>query len=173
MKRRLERSGGVGREQGGFAALGSGRRGVVFASVVALGLAWLSLSALAQDKAVESAVISGGGGSSSGSRFQVTGTIGQVDASVSRMAGTRFGVQGGFHALIAIQTPGAPELSIRVSGGQVVVSWPDEVEGWILQESGKVGPAAAWSSSIGVTDNRLTLGLPTGNRFYRLQRSAP
>ncbi len=139
--------------------------------IAALVLGFPAWDARAQDKAVSTSVVPGGGGVSTGSRFSVTGTVGQHDATVTQLVGSRFGIQGGFHALVAIQTPGAPELSISVSGGQVTVSWPAETTGWMLQESGVVGGGASWSSSVGVSNNRLILGLPNGNRFYRLQRS--
>ena len=49
----------------------------------------------------------GGGGTSTGGGYTVTGTIGQPDAGT--MGGGTFSLNGGFWGIIAaIQTPGAP-----------------------------------------------------------------
>lgn len=139
--------------------------------LVAFALGFIAQNAQAQNKAVSLSVVSGGGGVSKGSRFSVTGSIGQHDATVTRMAGSRFGVQGGFHALVAIQTPGAPELSISVSNGQVIVSWSAEASGFTLEQTGALGPPANWTTSPGVSDNQLRLTSPSGTLFFRLAPS--
>ena len=63
-----------------------------------------------------------GGGTSTGGVFTVTGTVGQPDAGT--MSGGPFTLEGGFWGLIAaIQTPGAPLLSVwRTDTNTVVVS---------------------------------------------------
>lgn len=69
---------------------------------VSTGIFLLSVSALvlAQssggDFEVTKHTIDGGGGTSSGEGFTITGTIGQPDASVQPMTGESFSVQGGF-----------------------------------------------------------------------------
>src|SRR6266850_395886 len=68
--------------------------------------------------------IDGGGGSSSGGVYSVSGTIGQPDAS-SAMTGGGYSLTGGFWSLLAVQTPGAPLLTIaRTSTNTIAVSWP-------------------------------------------------
>jgi hypothetical protein len=52
--------------------------------------------------------IAGGGGTSTGSVYSISGTIGQPDAS-GAMTGGSYSLTGGFWALISlVQTPGAP-----------------------------------------------------------------
>src|SRR5512136_1880194 len=67
--------------------------------------------------------IDGGGGTSTGGSYTVSGTIGQPDAGV--MSGGQYSVTGGYWAMIAaVQTPGLPNLNIRfVTPNSVVVSW--------------------------------------------------
>src|SRR5271166_1518915 len=68
--------------------------------------------------------VSGGGGTSTGGVYSVSGTIGQPDAGAA-MSGGNYSVAGGFWSLISVvQTPGAPTLSVTHSGNSVIVSWP-------------------------------------------------
>src|ERR1017187_8901114 len=76
--------------------------------------------------------ISGGGGTSTGSVYSVSGTIGQPDAS-GAMTGGIYSMTGGFWSLYAVQTPGAPLLTITHVGNQAIVSWSPSVTGWTLQ----------------------------------------
>src|SRR5271165_4867583 len=79
----------------------------------------------AQNYSIDWYKIAGGGGTSSGGNYSVSGTIGQPDAGVA-MSGGSYSVTGGFWSLISVvQTPGLPNLTISYSGNQVVVSWPD------------------------------------------------
>jgi hypothetical protein len=55
-----------------------------------------------------------GGGTSTGSVYAVSGTIGQHDAG-GPMSGGNYSLTGGFWALYAVQTPGAPVLSIKLT----------------------------------------------------------
>jgi len=66
--------------------------------------------------------ISGGGGTSTGGTYQVSGTIGQPDAS-GAMTGGNYSLTGGFWSLYAVQTAGAPLLTITYIGNQAIVSW--------------------------------------------------
>ncbi len=86
----------------------------------------------AQSLAMQRHVIAGGGGSSAGGAFTLSGTVGQPDASTP-LTGGAFSLTGGYWALpVAVQTPGAPHLSVGFSNGLVVVSWPLNVEGFVL-----------------------------------------
>jgi hypothetical protein len=131
----------------------------------------LPVAGFAQSYTVDWYKISGGGGTSAGGNYQVSGTIGQPDASVA-MSGGNYSVTGGFWALIqVVQTPGAPTLYISHAGNTVTVYWQD-VTGWSLVQSGNLTtPMGSWSASAGVTPgvtNSLTLTNPVGNIFYRL-----
>jgi hypothetical protein len=127
----------------------------------------------AQSYTVDWYKISGGGGTSTGGTYQVTGTIGQPDAS-GAMNGGNYSVTGGFWALISVvQTPGAPTLYISGSGTNVTVYWQD-VSGWNLIQSGNLTtPVGSWSTSSSPTltngTNYLNLVNPSGNLFFRLK----
>src|ERR1035441_53996 len=72
----------------------------------------LSLTALAQSYSIDWYKIAGGGGTSTGATYQVTGTIGQPDAG-GAMTGGGYSVTGGFWLLISVvQTAGLPNLVI-------------------------------------------------------------
>src|ERR1035437_9715226 len=96
--------------------------------------AWL-IPALgfAQSYSIDWYKIAGGGGTSTGGTYQVSGTIGQHDAG-NAMSGGNYSLTGGFWSLISVvQTPGAPLLTITYSGNQAIVSWSPSVTGWTLQ----------------------------------------
>ena len=116
--------------------------------------------------------ISGGGGTSGGGNFSISGTIGQPDASANNaLTGGNFSLTGGFWSLYAVQTAGAPTLFISRSNNVVTVYWQN-VSGWSLQQNNNLATPLGWASSSGITTgngtNYLTLTSPPGNRFYRL-----
>ena len=126
----------------------------------------------AQQYSVDWYKISGGGGTSTGGVFTVSGTIGQPDAS-SAMTGGNYSVTGGFWSLISVvQTAGAPALNITHAGASVIVSWPYPSTGWTLQQNPDLTPGN-WSTSGGIandgTNNFITLTSPMGKLFYRLK----
>jgi hypothetical protein len=135
----------------------------------------LTTSALAQNYSIDWYTIDGGGGTSTGGVYSVTGTIGQPDAG-ALMTGGNYTLQGGFWAIQAVQTPGAPLLSIaRTTTNTVLVSWPSPSTGWTLQQNTNSISSLNWSNAPGpVQDDGSTKTLivnpPTGNRFYRLFR---
>src|ERR1039457_7002310 len=93
---------------------------------------------LAQQYSIDWSKVAGGGGTSTGGTYQVTGTIGQPDAG-SAMSGGQYSVTGGFWSLIAvIQTAGALKLTIAHSGNSVTVSWPLGSGGFALQQNNNV-----------------------------------
>ncbi len=143
-------------------------------TAIALLLATLDIqlsTVAAQNYSIDWYKIAGGGGTSAGGNFSVSGTIGQPDAG-GPMTGGNFSLTGGFWALISVvQTPGAPTLYISHSGSTVTVYWQN-VAGWNLQQNNNLATPAGWSSSSGITTsngtNYLTLPGPAGNRFFRL-----
>jgi len=141
---------------------------------------WLLLSTLnsqlstarAQQYSIDWYKIAGGGGTSTGGVYSVSGTIGQHDAG-GPMSGGNYSLTGGFWALISVvQTPGAPTLYISHSGNTVTVYWQN-VSGWSLQQNANLA-TASWTTSGGVTTsngtNYLSLSSPPGNLFFRLSR---
>ena len=76
--------------------------------------------------------VSGGGGTSTNGQYSLSGTIGQHDAG-GPMTGGSYSLTGGFWALYAMQTPGAPRLSIKVTTtNTVMVYWPSPSSGFNL-----------------------------------------
>jgi hypothetical protein len=125
----------------------------------------------AQSYTIDWYKVAGGGGTSTGGTYQVSGTIGQPDAS-GAMTGGNYSLTGGFWALISVvQTPGAPTLSISHSGNTVTVYWQD-VSGWSLQQNNDLTVPAGWSNNSNWTTlngtNYLNITPPTGNLFFRL-----
>jgi len=129
------------------------------------------LPAWAQQYSIDWYKVAGGGGTSTGGTYSVSGTIGQHDAG-GPMTGGNYSLTGGFWALISVvQTPGAPTLYISHAGNTVTVYWQN-VSGWTLHQNGNLATPAGWSASSGVAllngTNYLNLTSPTGNQFYRL-----
>jgi len=114
--------------------------------------------------------IAGGGGTGTGGVYQVTGTIGQHDAS-GTLNGGQYSLTSGFWSLVnVVQTPGAPWLSISYLGSQSVVSWSPAVTGWTLQTNANLA-TSAWGDYLGpVVNNRITNSTPPGNLFFRLKQ---
>jgi len=121
----------------------------------------------AQQYSVDWYKISGGGGTSTGSTYSVSGTIGQPDAS-GAMQGGNYSVTGGFWSLYAVQTVGAPLLTITNAGNQAIVSWSPSATGWTLQTNANLS-TPTWGNYLGtVVNNSATNSPPRGNLFFRL-----
>ena len=126
-------------------------------------------SADAQIYSIDWYKIAGGGGTSTGGVFSVSGTIGQHDAG-GPLTGGNYSLTGGFWALYAVQTPGAPLLTIHYIGNQAVVSWPSSVTGWTLQTNNNL-TTGTWGNYLGaVVNNCVTNCPPRGNWFFRLKQ---
>ena len=126
-------------------------------------------TASAQSYTIDWYKVAGGGGTSTGGTYAVSGTIGQPDAS-SAMTGGSYALTGGFWALYAVQAPGAPLLTITYSGNQAIVSWPSSVTGWTLQTNINLS-TATWGNYVGnSSNNRATNAPPKGNVFFRLHQ---
>lgn len=127
-------------------------------------------TAVAQSYSLNWATIDGGGGTSTGGVFAVRGTIGQPEAG-GPMTGGSFAVTGGFWALpIAVQTPGAPTLTIaRVNASQVRISWAPNTPGFVLQETATLTPPN-WVNSPSGAANPVTVASSPNAKFYRLRK---
>ena len=145
-------------------------------AIATLLLAFTLSAAHAQSYTIDWQTIDGGGGTSTGGVYSVTGTIGQPDAGPA-MSGGNFTLQGGFWGIItAVQMPGAPLLSIfRTTTNTVAVFWPSPSTGWTLQQNTNSVSSVNWSNVTATiqddgTSKTLIVNPPTGNRFYRLNR---
>jgi hypothetical protein len=133
---------------------------------------FLIASSRAQQYSIDWHTIDGGGGTSTGGVYSVSGTIGQPDANQQAMTGGNFSLIGGFWSIFAMQTPGAPLLSIERIGGNVHVFWQKPATGFVLDQSLTV--TGAWSQvsfpyATNATDVSITVPSPAGNKFYRLR----
>ena len=128
----------------------------------------------AQSYSIDWFTIDGGGGTSTGGVFSVSGTIGQPDAG--HMSGGNFTLDGGFWGIIAaVQTPGSPLLRVVLTGtNAVVVAWPTPSTGFALQQNLSVNNAGGWSNvtnavNVVGSENQVIVAPPVGNRFFRLK----
>ena len=120
--------------------------------------------------------VSGGGGTSTGGVYTVSGTIGQPDAS-GAMSGGQYSVTGGFWSLInVVQMPGVPNLLITPNGANSVrIIWPDPATNtYTLQQNGNLATTSWVTSGYPITNgfgtNYCTIAPPTGNLFFRLSK---
>jgi hypothetical protein len=81
----------------------------------------VAASAHAQTYSIDWFTIDGGGGTSTGGNYSLSGTIGQPDAGL--MTGGSYSLAGGFWSIQAIDIPGFPRLSITPAGNEVIISW--------------------------------------------------
>src|SRR3954467_12636503 len=146
---------------------------------IALTLYSIGLAAVAsgQTYSIDWFTFDGGGGTSTGGIYSISGTLGKPDAGPA-ITGGSYSLLGGFWGIVtSIQTAGAPLLTISTDpvSGTVTVSWPVSSENWRLQETSVLtSPASAisWSESASLyqTDGTrmfITTPAPGANRFYR------
>jgi len=127
----------------------------------------------AQSYSVDWYKVAGGGGTSTGGVYSVSGTLGQPDAGV--LSGGNYSLAGGFWGIIAaVQTPGAPVLTItRTATNSVVVSWPYPSAGFSLQQNPDLR-TTSWTPSPQMLNtnaalNWIIVNPPQGNVYYRLR----
>ena|SRR5579859_1072542 len=133
----------------------------------------LTASSLAQSYTITWYKISGGGGASSGGQYTLNGTIGQHDAG-GPMTGNVYSLTGGFWALYAIQSPGAPLLSIsKTATNTVLISWPSPSTGFILQQKSSLTTSNWVTAPETPVDNGTNVSViinpPAGTFFFRLK----
>jgi hypothetical protein len=126
----------------------------------------------AQSYSIDWYKVSGGGGTSTNGQYTVSGTIGQPDAG-GPMTGGNYSVTGGFWSLYAIQSPGAPLLSIfYTSTNTAMVYWPSPSTGFNLKQSLDLTTGSWGTPAETVTDNGtikfIIVNPPAGTRSYRL-----
>lgn len=137
--------------------------------LLTLATALLAPTAHAQPYTIDWFKVSGGGGASAGGAYQISGTIGQPDAS-GVLTGGNYSLTGGFWALYAVQTPGSPLLTITYGGSQAVVSWPPSVTGWTLQTNANLAMTGWGNYSGAIVNNSISNAPPRGNLFFRLKQ---
>ena len=124
---------------------------------------------------IDWSTIDGGGGTSTGGVYSVSGNIGQPDAGV--LSGGSYTLVGGFWGVIAaVQTEGAPFLTVAQTNNAVVVSWSLPATGWLLQAATNlVNSGSAWTEipppyQTNSVNLQFTEPVPSGRKFYRLHK---
>lgn len=116
--------------------------------------------------------IDGGGGTSTGGVYTLTGTIGQPDAG-GPMTNGQYSVTGGFWAITLVQTPGSPTLHItNTAPGSATIWWTPSTPGYVLQFNDSLAPAN-WVNAPSGTNNPETVTVVGPTRFYRLSKPQP
>jgi hypothetical protein len=150
------------------------KRSIALLSLVAGVSLGLAMNSLAQQYDISWYKIAGGGGTSTGGVYTVSGTIGQHDAGT--LSGGSYSLTGGFWGIIAaIQTPGSPFLSITVTNHNAVLAWPTTAIGFKLQQDASTGNTnwtAVNTNTFPVvvvgSSNTVTIPVSGGNQFFRL-----
>ena len=143
--------------------------------ILAVLVAFFPVCGQCQSYAIDWFTIDGGGGTSTGGAYSLSGTIGQPDAG--RMTGASYALDGGFWGFVgAIQTVGAPVLSIERIGTSVRVFWPASTAGFVLNEATVLGgPPSSWNPvadtyQTNATQISITISAPMGAKYYRLRK---
>lgn len=136
-----------------------------------VGVAFLVLTctSFAQNYSIDWFTIDGGGGTSTGGVYSLSGTIGQPDAGT--LSGGSYSLIGGFWgAVIPVQQVGSPTLFIEnLLNGSVKVSWLPNTPGFILQEAGSLAPTPiGWVNAPPTYTNGATIPASLQTRFFRL-----
>ena len=144
-------------------------------SILSILVALVALAASAQNYSVDWYKISGGGGTSSGGNFSVSGTIGQPDASAnSALSGGNFSLTGGFWSLYAVQTTGFPTLYIRAAAPNSAVLFWQNVGSYTLQTNSHLATTnwVDYGGSVAFLNgtNNVTFAPAVGNLFFRLRQ---
>jgi hypothetical protein len=135
----------------------------------------LTFAVRAQSYNIDWYKIAGGGGTSTGGVYAVSGTIGQPDASGGVMSGGNYSVTGGFWSLInVVQMPGVPNLIIVPNGpNSVKILW-SATGSYTLQQNASLASGNWTTSGYAITltngTNSITITPPVGNLFFRLRQ---
>src|SRR5215475_6727025 len=107
----------------------------------------------AQTYSIDWFTIDGGGGTSTGGVYSVAGTIGQSDAG--HLSGGNYTLDGGFWGVLAaVQSPGAPNLTIQLTAtNTVMISWPAPSTGFNLQQNNDLTTMTWLTPSESVNNN--------------------
>ena len=118
--------------------------------------------------AIDWFTIDGGGGTSSGGSYTLSGTIGQPDAGT--LSGGSYTLEGGFWPGIIVPSTGeAPTLFIQQSGVNVIISWSPGTPGFSLEQSSTLLPLS-WGAAPSGGTNPATIAVGSGPTFYRLKK---
>ena len=146
----------------------------IFSFCVACSILLTANTLRAQPYSIDWFTIDGGGGTSAGGSYSVSGTIGQPDAGP--MSGGNYSLTGGFWSIISVvQNPGSPLLQISATTtNTVVITWPSPSAGFLLQQNPQLGTVNWINVSQSPADNGTTKSVvinpPSGTLFFRLKQ---
>jgi hypothetical protein len=148
-----------------------------FALPVLVALSFFVVSVLhAQSYSINWFKVAGGGGTSTGGTYQVSGTIGQHDAG-GPMTNGQYSLIGGFWSIITVvQTPGAPQLTINFNSqlSTMTISWPSSATNYVLLQNPNWATADWTPVGLPITTNGATMSVTiipsAGNLFFRLKQ---
>jgi hypothetical protein len=128
---------------------------------------WVHTAALGQSYSIESYVVAGGGGTSSGGQYTLSGTVGQPSAGAV-LSGGAYQLQGGFWPGLLITSSGElPQLMIEVLGSGVRVSWAPSAPGFVLETVVSLDETV-WAPAP--TGNPVEIPATEAAAYYRLRR---
>jgi hypothetical protein len=130
--------------------------------------ALVAFSGLAQAQfAIDWHTIDGGGGTSSGGSYSLSGTIGQPDAGT--LSDNNYTLQGGFWPAIIVPSTGeGPTLFIQPVGAYVIISWSPAVPGFTLEQTDSL-TTPSWSAGPAGNPTAPIPAFGTA-KFYRLRK---
>jgi hypothetical protein len=140
-----------------------------------LGALLLAPAGLRAQYAINWQTIACGGGTCTGGVYSLSVTIGQPLAG-GPITGGNYSLMTGFWSIYAVQTAGAPLLSVTRSNATVVVSWPAPAVGWQLEYTTTLANGTnSWTLipppyATNATQLHFTEPVPTGKKFYRLYK---
>ena len=84
-------------------------------------------------------------------------------------------LDGTIFRIVMPAPPAPPVLNLAQNGIQLVLSWPTNAAGFVLEAADSVSSATTWSTNsdtpIIIGDqNTITVSNPAGSKFYRLQK---
>ena len=123
----------------------------------------ICLPLAAQNFTIDWFTIDGGGGTSTGGGYSLSGTLGQPDAGLH--SGGPFTLHGGFWIPF---TASAPRLFITKSGPNVIIRWEPVGPGFVLQHNATLFPGG-WTDAPSGASNPATILMTAPERFYRLR----
>lgn len=135
----------------------------------------LASVAQAQPYAIDNAISGNGGGTSSNSQYTLSGTIAQPASDSASSSG--YGLATGFwSAVIPLNKPDAPLLTITKTGEYIVLSWSASAGIFNLEETTDLNTPITWIVSkaiIEIENDTVTATVLNngGLRFFRLSQT--
>ena len=128
----------------------------------------IPLTTLAQPYTIDWYTVDGGGGTSTGGNYTLSGTIGQSDAATTTLSGGNYTLQGGFWPGLIVTIPDeGPTMLIQWSGGNVIVSWSPDTPGYGLEQTDDL-TTLIWTDAP--DGNPVPIPAGVAARFYRLKK---